>query len=145
MNRKKEELERFVRRFYDSELLISPMAREAMLKLRGKSVADSLQGAIIQYFSQPLNDKDEKLSEAGQELFDVMTIAYAYGCVMPSQDLLGKLEAERKKNNELLRDLSICLANYSALQKKHDQITRNLNQPPRKPSGNKEDAEDNAQ
>jgi hypothetical protein len=120
MSREKGEIEKFIRRYYDGEIIVSPQASKLMMQ-GGVSIADCLQKSIIQYMHEPPSDANG-LTPNGKTAFAYITKIIAYGMVSPSHDLLGKLDAERKKNTELLRDLSICLTNYATLERKHTRL-----------------------
>jgi hypothetical protein len=131
MSRIDDEVEKFVRRYYDLELIIEPAARTIEMKGVGdtKSFADCLQRAMIEYM---LSENADELTRKNTttSIFAFMTKAYAYGVISSGQELLGKLDECRRKNMELVKDLAICMANYTALQKKYDQIVKNINEKP---------------
>ncbi len=138
MNKVKEELEKFVRRYYDLEIIISPQAGAIQMS-GGDNIADCLQKAIITYMLYPPKTNSEELTEEEHKVFAYMTKIISYGMVSPSSDLLGKLDAERKRNAELLRDLSISIASYTALERKYNRIAKNLDQNPSKPTEKTDD------
>ena len=122
MSRIEEEVEKFIRRYYDLEILINPDARRLEMD-NEKRFADLLQRTIIEY----MLNHDEQTSDPSA-LFAVITKAYSYGVISSGQDLLGKLEECKKENKELRRDIAICLANYTALQTEHARLVKMIDQ-----------------
>jgi hypothetical protein len=142
MNRKKEEVEKFVQRYFDLELLINPQASDIRMS-GGNNIADCLQRAIIQYMNTNPSMDSEKLSKEGSDVFAYMTKIISYGMVTAGSELLGKLEAERKKNAKLLKDLSICLTNYAVLERKYNQMTGNIPKLPSKSNQSTTETDEN--
>ncbi len=129
-DRVKEEIEKFIRRYYDAELIISEKSNTFKMK-SGGTYGDCLANSIIRYLECGTNPNEL----VKRDCFTYITKAYAYGLVTSSDKILALLDEERKKNAELLKDLSICLANYAALERKYNQLTGNLEKPIR-PHGN---------
>jgi hypothetical protein len=116
-----EEVETFIRRCYDLELLISPEAHELTTKSQ-QAFSDALADAISDY---EINRGD---TYKMQLCLGLINKAYSHGLIAPGQQLIGKLDECRKKNAELEKDLAICLTNYSTLQREHDKLLRMLDQ-----------------
>jgi hypothetical protein len=142
MSRVDEEVEKFIRRYYDLELIIKPEALTIMMDGQ-KPFADCLQRAMLEYMLGEKENETIKKARMGS-VFAYMTKAYSYGIVSPGQELLGKLDECRKQNMEIRRDLAICTANYVALQKKYDRLMGMLDQNQAEGLKNEESASDDS-
>jgi hypothetical protein len=124
MNEIMKEVEKFVQRYYDLEIIIPSDSRKVKMT-SGGFFPDILSDAISDY----IRTKGQKLSvieEKADQLFYWINKAYSYGLIQPGTNLLRKLEDCRRKNNETTKDLEICLANYSALERKHQHLVNIL-------------------
>jgi hypothetical protein len=92
----------------------------------GQPFADCLQQAIIDYMTTTPLTESETLSSTGVALFGDITRAYSYGLISSGSDLLERLDEIRQQNRGLTKDLAICVANYKALEDKHERLIKNL-------------------
>jgi hypothetical protein len=117
-----ERVETFIQRYYDLEVIVS---REACNHATKSSLmfSDILGNAIINYIGNKNADANTRMIKLS-ECFVSITKAYANGFILPGQDLVKKLDDTRKRNIELMKDLAICMANYTALQKEHERLVK---------------------
>jgi hypothetical protein len=120
------ELEKFIQRYYDLEVIVSQEAHK-LITVSKKTLADLLGNSIVAYIESRNGDEQTK-KQLAKTCFAVMTKAYADGFILPGQDLLRKLDECRTKNAELEKDLAKCLTNYSVLQREHERLLRMLDQ-----------------
>jgi hemoglobin-like flavoprotein len=117
----KEQVENFIQRFYELEVIMSPQSREIPLK-SGGVFSDTLANAITEY--QYNKDNQQCLLEC----ISLINKAYSHGLLQSGSDLLKRLTECKKKVSELLKDLATCIANYNTLQKEHERLVRVLEQ-----------------
>jgi hypothetical protein len=126
MSELKERVETFIRRYYDLEVIISQNSRELPTK-SGKKFSDLLGNTIASYVACRHGGNQPTETNIA-ECFAVITLAYSNGFVEPGQDLIRRLDECRKQNSELVKDLAICMANYTALKKEHGRLLDTLEQ-----------------
>ncbi len=128
-------VEKFIQRYYDLEVVMSPEAHKLSVK-SGNVFSDNFADAITTY----QYDKDN-LKELGT-CIGMINKAYSHGLLQQGSDLLIRLDECRKKNADLLKDLAICMANYSTLKREHERLVLMLDQnqsaPSEQPSENNE-------
>lgn len=131
MSEMKEQVERFIQRFYSLEVVMSPESHKIPVK-SGQVFSDSLANAITNYECE--KDNPEKLVFC----IGMINRAYSHGLLQQGTDLITRLDDCGKKGADLLRDLATCMANYSALQTQHQRLVQMLEQNQNTPSENNE-------
>jgi galactokinase/mevalonate kinase-like predicted kinase len=123
------------------EITISQEAHKLDTK-SGKKFSDILGNSIAEYIQE--KDLMEELSQNSSkriptEVADILeklvficfsniTKAYSNGLVSQGSNLLEKIDDCRKRNAELMKDLAICMANYTALQNEHTRLLKMFDQ-----------------
>jgi hypothetical protein len=126
MNEIRNTIDKFIQRYYDLEIIVSPDARGHMTKSQ-LNFADMLGNKIGEYIGW-LDTNTIPSTEVIQGCFAAITKAYANGFLVEGSNLLRKLDEIRLQNRELTKDLAICMANYKALQNEHERLTKMFDQ-----------------
>lgn len=126
MNEVADRIDKFIERYFDLEIIVSPEAR-SHLTVGKLYYSDVLGNAIASYIDRRSTGQRPTEQEVG-DCFAVITKAYANGFLKEGSDLLRKLDDCRKQNIQLMKDLATCMANYTALQIEHERLLKMLDQ-----------------
>lgn len=145
-----QQVETFVRRLHDLEIIISPDASKTIyarpVKPTGASYLSFTKDekrTFADFFAQRLfeylNCNDETLKASRAKTLAIwIQRAYTNGFVLEGSGLPKKLDDAKAKIVQLEKDLQVISIKYNELAKRHRELTKHFAElPPKKKRGNK--------